>query len=67
MFSLEYEPPTDKYSTEIVSRCAPRWAWDLIDRACACDNSFVIADDDEAGALSAASVAMIHACENPED
>lgn len=26
-----FKPPTDHYSTEVVTRRAPRWAWELID------------------------------------
>lgn len=26
-----FELPTDVYSTEVVPRYAPRWAWDIVD------------------------------------
>lgn len=50
----------DDYRRELVDRCAPRWAWEVIDEALR-----------RLGAINevteAALVAMVHACENPGD
>ena len=29
---MTFQPPTDACSAERVTRCAPRWAWAVIDR-----------------------------------
>ena len=26
-----FKPPTDAYFTEVVTRYAPRWTWDIVD------------------------------------
>jgi hypothetical protein len=28
---VDYEVPTDRYNDEVVTRCAPRWAWAVLD------------------------------------
>jgi hypothetical protein len=51
----------DDYQNEIITRCAPRWAWEIIDDLLAleaCNSSGELAQS----ALSA----MIDACEKPD-
>ena len=45
-----FNPPTDAYSTEIVTRRAPRWAWDVIDQYFAGDT---LSEEEASAALKA--------------
>ncbi len=47
------------YMSELVDRAAPRWAWDIIDRALEADDSGPSNED-----LAKALEAMVNACES---
>lgn len=55
------EPDPDHYQNKLVDRCAPRWAWDIIDQFIA---DYGVMDRDT---IDRANKAMIDACENPWD
>ena len=54
------------YDKEIVTRCAPRWAWEVIDETLACDVEAGNFDPDLRAAIACSLAAMIDACENPD-
>lgn len=51
------------YDDEIVSRCAPRWAWEVIDEALSLDMNSSAADQGYRKLIRGAYEAMIQACE----
>ena len=52
--------------TEIVTRSAPRWAWDLIDETLAADSLYPAFDLVWRGAIRGALDTMITVSENPD-
>ena len=62
----DYEVPTDAYNNEVVTRCAPRWAWNVIDWHVdkRMNSNAVFRNIREE--LVNAHWAMKHASENPE-
>ena len=50
------------YENELVTRSAPRWAWDAIDECCEEQNSL----DSDDPRVQEAVVAMTEACEKGE-
>ena len=57
----------DDYQSEIVSRAAPRWAWEVIDETLAADERSGAFDPALRKQIAEATEAMRDACENPED
>lgn len=55
----------DHYNDELVTRCAPRWAWDVIDHALNRARQGFPASG--CGAVGLALDAMIQACEGALD
>jgi len=51
---------------EMVTRQAPRWAWELIDETLANDAQSTSFDAETRGDVSAAFTAMLVACEDPD-
>lgn len=53
-------------SNEVVTRCAPRWAWDLIDETLSLDANSKAFDRDLRQDIERAQNAMVCASEHPE-
>lgn len=64
----EYEDEQPQYSEddEMVSRCAPRWAWEVIDETLALDQRSSSFDADLRASIEQATTAMAVACEDPD-
>ena len=52
-----------KEQCELVDRCAPRWAWEVIDQTLAIDSQSRAFDLELRKQIGAAYEAMIEACE----
>ncbi len=50
-----------EYQNELVTRCAPRWAWDTIDETLTIDADSAKFDEKRRNQISAAQDAMIAA------
>ena len=67
----QFGPPTlvnydDNYEDELVTRCAPRWAWDIIDETLSMDAEARNFDPELRGAIRLAIKGMSAACEGVE-
>ena len=54
------------YDNELVDRCAPRWAWQVIDETLVNDMRAGNFDQALRDQIEEAYDAMVEACENPE-
>ena len=57
----------DDYDAEVVSRAAPRWAWEIIDQTLEADSLSSAFDPNLRAMIRAATVAMLLACESAND
>ncbi|WP_306150719.1 hypothetical protein [Roseovarius sp. MMSF_3281] len=57
----------DHFRNELVDRCAPRWAWDIIDETLAMDAESKAFGANLRADIKAAMRAMLLACERPDD
>ena len=55
------------YDNEIVTRSAPRWAWDIIDETLAMDERSKAFDQETREDIGTATTAMMLACERVDD
>ncbi|KKL56508.1 hypothetical protein LCGC14_2244710 [marine sediment metagenome] len=59
-----FRPPTDARSTERVIRCAPRWAWAVIDRVL---TDLLQRKQPSAGEIAVTRVSICDGCDETED
>jgi len=55
-----------EYHNEVVSRSAPRWAWEMIDETLAMDAQSKAFDANLRQSIGEANAAMMYSSENPE-
>jgi hypothetical protein len=60
---IEAQEITDRQNDEIVTRCAPAWAWEIIDETLEMDSNSSAFDKSLRTSIREAYEAMIEACE----